>query len=415
MAAVKRRILLLSPFAAVRDADHGGARAVRGLAGALAQRHDLVLLHLEPGAQVDPDLAARCVAVDSLQQMDGGGAWSRRARGGLALARGRSLWAGEIGVARLQRRVRELARGFSADIIQAEYAILGEALRAVDAGPLRVLTVHDPASTRRESLSLRREGLPLAHRLDAVVSLRQERRALALADGVVVFTERDRRLLAPSTPASTELVTVPLGWDVPAEALDPVGTQPPTLLFVGSFTHPPNVQAAVTLAQRILPRVHVAHPEARLDIVGRSPPAEVLGLAGDGVVVRGFVPSVTPYLDRAAVVVTPIEIGGGMRIKVLEALAAGKVVVASSRAAEGLTAQSGRDLLVADGDVGMAAAINRLLDDDRLRRQMAASARAWALRELSWSTMADRYDDLYARLERRRSGSRSRDAATARR
>jgi len=104
-----------------------------------------------------------------------------------------------------------------------------------------------------------------------------------------------------------------------------------------------------------------------------------------------------------------------MRIKVLEALAAGKVVVASSRAAEGLTAQSGRDLLVADGDVGMAAAINRLLDDDRLRRQMAASARAWALRELSWSTMADRYDELYARLERRRSGSRSRDAATARR
>jgi len=122
--------------------------------------------------------------------------------------------------------------------------------------------------------------------------------------------------------------------------------------------------------------------------------------------VCGFVPSVTPYLQRAAVVVAPIEIGGGMRVKVLEALAAGKAVVASSRAAAGLTAQPERDLLVADGDAATAAAIARLLDDERLRARIGANARAWALRELAWSTMADRYDELYERLARHGDGAR---------
>jgi glycosyltransferase involved in cell wall biosynthesis len=399
--AVRRRILLLSPFAAVRDADHGAARALHGLAGELARRHDVALLHLEPGANLDPELAARCVEVHTLQPAEGG-AWARRARGGLALARGRSLWAAEVGVARLQRRVRELARSFGADVIQAEHGVLGEALGAAGPGPLRVLTIHDPAISQRESLALRREGLPLAHRLDAAVSLRQERRVLALADAVVVFTERDRSLLAPATPPSTRLVTIPLGWDVPAAGLDPVGGQPPTLVFVGAFVHPPNIQAAVMLAQRILPLVRATHPDTRLEIIGTSPPREVRALAGECVEVRGSVPSVTPALDRAAVVLAPMAIGGGMRVKVLEALAAGKAVVASSRAVEGLTARSERELLVADGDADTAAAITRLLDDERLRRQLAASARIWALRELAWSTMADRYDELYRQLGSRR-------------
>jgi glycosyltransferase involved in cell wall biosynthesis len=114
---------------------------------------------------------------------------------------------------------------------------------------------------------------------------------------------------------------------------------------------------------------------------------------------------VRPHLERAAVVVMPIAIGGGMRAKVLEALAAGKAVVASSRAAEGVTALPGEDLVVVDGDAQTAAAICALLDDEDARRRMGARARAWAVRELSWSTVADRYDELYARVQRSKSRS----------
>lgn len=397
-----RRVVLVTPFSPDRDGRHGGARASRGIILALAERHKLVVVLPGDNRQVDPRVARHCVAVRTLP-VRAGGRWSRRLHGSAALVAGRSLWAADFDIRELQRCVRGLCAKFRPDVVQVEHGVLGDALAAAAPGQLRVLTVYDPAGSRRESIPLRSDGLPWVHRLDARAALRQERRVLALADAAVVFTERDRQLLA-GTAAATELATIPLGWDVPRAALDPVGGQPRTLLFVGNFVHAPNVDAAITLAYRILPIVLRAHPETRLAIVGGSPPPEVLALAGDRVSVSADVPSVTPYLNSAAIVVAPIAIGGGMRVKVLEALAAGKAVVASTRAAEGVTAVSGEEIAVVDGDAPTAAAICSLLEDNEARRQMAARARLWALRELSWSTMADRYDELYARLDRRRSG-----------
>jgi glycosyltransferase involved in cell wall biosynthesis len=250
-------------------------------------------------------------------------------------------------------------------------------------------------------LALRADGLPFAHRLDAGAARREERRVLSHADAAVVFTERDRQLVTGAAPVGTEVVTIPLGWDVPTRAADPHGGDPPTLLFVGNFNHPPNVAAAVTVVREILPRVRASHPEVVAEIVGASPPPEVLSLAGRGVRVTGPVPTVSPHLDQAAVVLAPLTIGGGVRIKVLEALAAGKAVVASSRAVEGVTARPGEALVVADGVAEMAAAVVHLLENRSARLGVASRARTWAVRELSWSSMADRYEQLYARLERR--------------
>ena len=397
----RRRILLVSPFAPSTGGRHGGARALHGLAGELVQRHDVVLLHLARD-EIDPVVADRCLAVRAVTPTDPG-RWGVRARGAAAFVRGRSLKAAASAVPQLRRAVAELMRAGSIEIVQVEFGVLGDALAGAGRA-LRVVTIHEPAHALHEGLALPRAGLALAHSLDARVALREERRVLRRADAAVVFTERDRRLLERAASPRAELVTIPLGWDVPSAACDPVGADPPTLLFVGSFTHPPNVDAALTLARRILPAVREAHPAVRLQIVGSSPPRELLALARGGIEVTGAVTSVAPYLDRAAVVVAPIAFGGGMRIKVLEALAAGKALVASSRAAEGVGARGGEELLVADGDVATAAAVGRLVADVEARRRLAGNARAWALRELSWAATADRYDELYERLERRREG-----------
>jgi glycosyltransferase involved in cell wall biosynthesis len=361
------------------------------------QRHDVVLLHLDRH-QIDPDIAAQCVAVHTVGLSDPG-PWAVRVRGAASMLRGRSLKAASSSVLALRRQVGDLMRRSRPEVVQVEFGVLGDALAAAR-GALRVITIHDPAATLGESLPLRRDGLPFVHRLDARVALREERRVLRLADAAVVFTERDRRLIEGSA-RDTELATIPLAWDVPPGALDPSGSLPPTLLFIGNFAHPPNVDAALRLAREILPAVQEAHPGVRLELVGEAPSRELLALANERVDVTGAVPSVTPYLDRAAIVVAPLAIGGGMRVKVLEALAAGKAVVASARAAEGVTAAQGEDLVVVDGAYETAAAIRRLLEDDGARRRMAGRARTWALRELSWSVMADRYDELYERLERR--------------
>jgi glycosyltransferase involved in cell wall biosynthesis len=395
---VRRRLLIVTPYAPSAGGRHGGARVVHGLVGELSRRHDVALLHLDRD-ELDPVIAARCASVDSVALADPG-PWGVRARGAGAVLRGRSLKAAASAVPRLRRRVRELARSFDAQVVQVETGILGDALAGAPHA-LRVVTFYEPAGSLRESLGLRSRGLPFAHSLDAIAAQREERRVLGLADIAVAFTERDRRLLGGGVGGGAERVTIGFGWDVPETACDPAGGDPPTLLFVANFAHPPNVDAALTLARRILPAVRSAHPAVRLEIVGAAPPAELLALAGDAIRVTGAVPSVRPYLERAAVVVTPIALGGGMRAKVLEALAAGKAVVASSRAAEGITARPGEELVVVDGDPQTAAAICALLEDEEARRRMAARARAWALRELSWPAVADRYDELYARCERR--------------
>jgi glycosyltransferase involved in cell wall biosynthesis len=395
---VRRRILLVTPFAPTAAGRHGGARAVHGLARELVERHDVVLLHVD-GEELDPAVRDRCLAVHAVVPGNPG-RWGVRARGAAAVLRGRSLKAAASAVPELTRRVAELTRTFSPDVAQAESGVIGDALAGAR-GAWRVVTLQESAASVRETLPLRGHALPLAHRMDARAALREERRILRRADGVVVYTERDLRLVAPALRPGTELVTIPLGWDVPATACDPVGAAPPTLLFVANFRHLPNVDAALTLGRRIMPLVRAQHPDVRLDIVGSSPPPDVLRLAGGDIEVTGAVPSVTPYLERAAVVVVPIALGGGMRVKVVEALAAGKAVVASTRAAEGLTARIGEDLVVADGDAETAAAVGRLLADTEARRQMGGNARAWAVRALSWAAMADAYDELYARLAHR--------------
>ena len=168
--------------------------------------------------------------------------------------------------------------------------------------------------------------------------------------------------------------TIPLRVEVPKRPLDPLGSSP-SVLFVGGFGHLPNVDAAVRLATQIFPRVRARCPEAALYLVGDKPPRRVRELAGDHVVVTGRVDDVTPYLDRAAVVVAPLRLGGGTRVKVLEALAAGKAVVASPLAAEGIEAVDGEHLLLAESDEELVDATARLLADPDARSSLGRRAR----------------------------------------
>jgi glycosyltransferase involved in cell wall biosynthesis len=142
-------------------------------------------------------------------------------------------------------------------------------------------------------------------------------------------------------------------------------------------------------------------PGATLEIVGGDPPAEVRALAGEGVTVTGRVPDTGPYLDRAAVVVAPLRLGGGMRVKVLEALAAGKALVATPRAVAGIDLTPGDQALVGETDAELAAAIATLLVDPERRRRLGESAHGWAGEHLGWPRTLDEYDRLYASLVHR--------------
>jgi glycosyltransferase involved in cell wall biosynthesis len=219
---------------------------------------------------------------------------------------------------------------------------------------------------------------------------RFERDVARYADVVVVLTPRDRDAMAPYS-RTTPLEVIPLGVETPERSLDPEGRPPPSVLFVGNFRHPPNIEAAKRLVGSIFPRVRRECPDAELHIVGDSPP----DLQGPAVVISGRVPSVEPWLDRAAVVAAPLASGGGMRVKVLEALAAGKAVVASPLAAEGL---DGAPLILAGSDQETADAISGLLNDPARRVALARRAREWAVAQRSCQRTVEAFEALYERL-----------------
>jgi glycosyltransferase involved in cell wall biosynthesis len=139
-------------------------------------------------------------------------------------------------------------------------------------------------------------------------------------------------------------------------------------------------------------------PEARLWIVGANPSAALRRLGRDGVEVTGFVPQVAPYVADAALVVAPIRSGGGMRVKVMDALSAGKAVVGTRRAFEGLDVVDGHDAVLADADEAIVAACVRLLRDPAERERLGRNAHAWARAHVGAEDAIARYGALYDEL-----------------
>jgi glycosyltransferase involved in cell wall biosynthesis len=193
-------------------------------------------------------------------------------------------------------------------------------------------------------------------------------------------------------------VRIPIGTVLPERPLDPLGRPPPSIGFVGSFIHPPNTDAAVRLIGAIFPRLRAQFPKLLLYVVGDGPPAWVREMAGENVFVTGRVPDTSSYLDRAALIVVPLRLGGGMRVKVLEALAAGKAVVASSLAVEGLGVTDGEQVVLAETDQEFCDAIGGLLRDPERRVALARRARAWACANLGWENSVAAYETLYTSL-----------------
>lgn len=215
-------------------------------------------------------------------------------------------------------------------------------------------------------------------------------------DRVQVFSGRDAETLSALAPDVAPRVRVdPFGLELPAPA-DPAREEAGTVLFVGNFAHPPNRDAALWLAREIMPSVRERVPEARLRIVGSAPTAAVRCLAGPGVEVIADAPSVRPHLERAAVVMAPVRTGGGMRMKVLQAMATGKAVVTTGRGTEGYTGFGVEPpLLVADSAAALAAGTADLLDDAARRRRLGEDARRFAERFHSPGAWAERLTAVY--------------------
>jgi polysaccharide biosynthesis protein PslH len=399
------RILFLLPFPPRAGEAHGGSRVLAELLKRLGRSQRLALAYFRSDGEAPADSAvtSRCERVWEVPrrglERSSSDRWRLRLRNARGLITGKPMWATMLAGPDFRRVVREAMIEWQPNIIQAEYHVMGQYLpTGAGKAAKRVLVEHEPgiqwAADRKATF-----GGRLLKTLDLTAWRRYEPAILRRVDAVVAFTERDSELLRRFVPAD-RVSTIPVALEIPDEPLNPVGSAPPTVVFVGNFGHTPNVEAAIRLAKDIHPRLREVQPQVVLQLVGADPPAAVQALASPNVVVTGRVPDVDPYLDHAAVVLAPLRLGGGMRVKVLEALVRGKALVASTVAIAGLNLRSGEHLVVADSDDEVASAVNDLLNEPDRRRMLGTAARAWAVRELSWEPRVRAYERLYERLLR---------------
>jgi len=185
---------------------------------------------------------------------------------------------------------------------------------------------------------------------------------------------------------AAHVAVAPNGVDCGAFADLPTGrpVSPPVILYLGTMSWGPNVTAAVHLAEAVFPAVRAKLPDARLLLVGKDPVPEVRATARiPGVTVTGSVPSVRPYLEEASLLAVPLDSGGGTRLKILEAFAAGLPVVSTAVGAEGIDATPGEHIVLAERPQ-MADAIVALLADPEHARRLAEAARDLARRVYDW-------------------------------
>jgi polysaccharide biosynthesis protein PslH len=229
-----------------------------------------------------------------------------------------------------------------------------------------------------------------AYAIEACKMEKYERKALGRFHHVIAVSEHDRQQMLTMNPGCS-ITVVPTGVDTGKYYVGtPALVHPSKIVFLGSMDWEPNIDAVHYFCRDILPRIRARVPSAVLQIIGRNPHASVRQLACDSVEITGTVPSVIEYLHAATVVVVPLRIGGGTRLKIFEAMACGKAVVSTSIGAEGLAVENGRDLILADSADTFASAVISLLNDVALRgRYEQAAARLAA--QYNWSKVAQQF------------------------
>jgi polysaccharide biosynthesis protein PslH len=403
------RILLVLPMVPQADGIGGFPKLLHAELSGLRERHELTLVGTFgelPGqaeaaaALIDSGLDAHFV--DRRRSPSAGRRWRVRAELASRWATSRWPWRAVTSTGGVQAVLDRVAASRQFDLIAIEDSPMS-GLR-FPAGVPTVLTEHEAfraAASDWQAQRLSERPAAALRRLDWARWSDFQPAAWQRFDLTQVFCPSDAETIGARRPELAPRVRInPFGIALP-EPVDLAGELPDTLLFVGNFTHLPNRDAALWLARKIMPAVRQRQPGARLRIVGSAPPLEVTALAGDGIEVIADAPSIEEHIEVAAVVMAPVRTGGGMRIKVLEALARGKAVVTTSRGAEGYT-EFGPEppLVIADDPKAIAEATADLLADTTRRRELGARASEFARRHYSPSAWAERLETVYEEARR---------------
>lgn len=300
----------------------------------------------------------------------------------------------------------------------APYALLARRTKGRGTQPRLVLDQHNAVFQIPQRLA-QNEKNPVKRAilaLEARKLVRYEHHICRQFDEVVWVTEEDRKALALRDTSASALhegsphsSVIPICGDVEAQPL--ITRRPDTyrVTFLGGLHWPPNAEGVLWFATHIWPEVARRVPGARLTIIGKNPPSDLLkmstvakesGVTPDtSIEITGYVDDPVPYLEETAVFIVPLHAGGGMRVKIIEAWSRGLPIVSTSVGAEGTHTEHGENILLADSATSFADAVVSIFEQPALAARLAAGGRATAERDYDWRSVYRAWDDVYGRLQ----------------
>jgi polysaccharide biosynthesis protein PslH len=398
------RILFVTPFLP-SPPRFGGQRRLDGLMRSLAKNHEVSLISFSATDQFhDMSLEATqqyCKEVVTFPNME------FVARRDKRLLQARSLVSTHsfehLLVARrgeFLARLQQLVDSGRFDIVQVEFVQMA-ALKFKLSSGRRLRTVLDEHNIEFDIVKRTASAqVSAARRLYSAVDWRKLKREETAAwrwfDGVSLTSERDRDILSGLSPR-TKVSVVPNGVDI--DLFKPAATEPErdSLLFFGAMNYYPNQDGLTYFVEQIFPLILAKRPNTKLRVVGPAPES-VKHLESANVELTGFVDAVEPYIDAASAVIVPLRLGGGTRLKIVEAMSKAKPIISTRVGAEGIDVVNGESALLADDPAGFAAHVESVLADAALAKRLGSAARRLAENSYSWPALVTNLEGFYQQL-----------------
>jgi GT2 family glycosyltransferase/glycosyltransferase involved in cell wall biosynthesis len=394
------RVLFVSPYP-ICPPVHGGAvfmyQTVRELSR-LCELHLIVLLDYPHEREAHEELDRICASTEYVERLEP----RQKALGSMEPHAAREFRSADLSwLIHRQIYCRRI------DVLQLEYTVMGQYAGQFHRIP-SIVFEHDIyfQSIARRLPYMKSFLEKMEARWEYLRSLRYELRLLRKPDRIQVCSRDNADYISSFLPEVKDRIddSYRAGIDTSLYDFRLEGREPFTLLFLGSFRHLPNQDALQWFVQRVFPRVRAAESRARLIVIGSEPPPRHSLANAEAIDLVGFVDDVREPLARYALFVCPILSGSGVRVKLLEAFAAGIPVVSTYRGAEGLTAKDGEICALADDPESFASHILELLSNPERAFEMAKRARAEVVAKRDMRVMTERLVDCYrAEVRRMRS------------
>lgn len=390
------KVLFVIPYAPVSPT-FGGSLRVYHILDHLCRHHDVTVAGFSTPedeknlVQIFPQLSGKTHFVASPTQGK-----STRWIQIKSLFTSHSYWYQNSRSEALQKTLDKIFRLTYFDIIQCEFPTM--AMYKFDSNAIKILDCHNVEYNNFKRMAKVNNPLrKLYYHIQSFKFYQEETAICREQDGLFVTSERDISILDKEIPNVSKYL-IPNGVDTNYFFPSNTVPKPYSLVFVGMMKYVPNYDGMNYFLDEIFPKILAKYPKATITIIGKNPPDSISRRANKNIIVTGFVEDIRPYIKNASVYVVPLRMGGGTRLKIIEALALKKPLVTTSIGCEGIDIENRKSALIADDPQHFADAVMELFTNKELCENLTENGYEIVIDKYRWKNIGPHIDRAYEEL-----------------